>query len=79
MYAGPLNATLEVLESGGTRTVMCLGDEVFNLGFVPDDGGLEVGEVEIGGALHTREDEVEVGEEAEPGEEGNPRGDEVEV
>ena len=79
MYPGPFDGMLEVLKSSSSRTVVCLGDEVFNLGLVTGDGGLEVGKVEIGGTLYAREDEVEVGEEAEPGEEGDPGGDEVEV
>ena len=79
MYPSPFNSVLEVLEAGSTCTVVCLGDEVFDFGLMTGDGRLEVGEVEIGGALHAWEDEVEVGKEAEPGEEGNPGGDEIEV
>lgn len=55
---------------------MCLADEVVDLSLMVDDEGLEVGEVEVFGALGLREDEVEEEEEAEPGVEGHPAYDE---
>ena len=79
MYASPLDGLLEILKSCGTGAIVCFGDEVFNLRLVAGDGGLEVGEVEVRGALHAGENEVEMGEEAEPGEEGDPGGDEAKV
>jgi hypothetical protein len=78
VHLEPLDALLEIVESGGLRPVMGIRNEVINLALVVVQEGLDVFAVEEGGSLGSREDQVQVEEESQPGVEWYPAEDEVE-
>jgi hypothetical protein len=75
---GPFDAHLDILQPCRLRPVVALAYEVIDLALVVIKKRLNVLLVEKGGALRARQDQVEVGEEADPRVERHPAKDEVE-
>ena len=79
MHAHVFPASLDGIQPGFFSSRVAFGDHAVDLAFVFFEEGVDVFLVDEDGALFARQHEVEVDAEADPGVEGHPGEDEVEL